>query len=486
LTALAVLSVASEVFPLVKTGGLADVAGALPVALAAEDVVVRTLVPGYPPVLAALRDGEAVLEFSDLLGFPARIIAGEAAGLDILALDVPELYARAGNPYLDPTGNDWPDNPLRFAALARAAAEIGLSAWRGFVPDIVHAHDWQAGLAPVYLHYAGEARPGTVMTVHNLAFQGHAAPELLGRLALPPAAMAIEAVEYFGSIGFLKGGLALADRITTVSPTYAAEIQTPDGGMGLGGLLHARAASLSGIINGIDTTVWDPARDKLLAAPFFAARVGGRAANKQALQERLGLAPDPAGLLFGVVSRLSWQKGLDLLLETLPVLLASGAQLALLGSGDRVLEDGFRAAALAFPGRVACRVGYDERLAHLVQGGSDALLVPSRFEPCGLTQLCALRYGSVPVVARVGGLADTVIDANEMAIAAGVGTGLVFSPVTATALEAALRRAAELWRDQAAWRRVQANGMVTDVSWRRPARRYAQLYRELVAERASA
>ncbi len=358
---LTVLSVASEAFPLVKTGGLADVVGALPTALAAEDVEVRTLLPGYPPVLAALEAGDVATEWADLLGFPARLIVGEAAGLELLVLDAPDLFARAGNPYLDPTGRDWADNALRFAALARAAADVGLGRWPAFVPDIVHAHDWQAGLAPAYLHYAGEARPGTVMTVHNLAFQGQAGPELLARLELPPAAMAIDGVEYYGSIGFLKAGLALADRITTVSPTYAAEIQTPDGGMGLDGLLRARAASLTGIINGIDTTVWDPAQDQLLAAPFFAARVGARAANKPALQERFGLASDPEALLFGVVSRLSWQKGLDLLLETLPVLLGlrrtiGAAGLRRPGAGRRISG---RRSRLPRPYRLSYRLRRD-------------------------------------------------------------------------------------------------------------------------------
>ena len=480
MTSLAVLSVASEIYPLVKTGGLADVAGALPGALAAEGVAMRTLVPGYRAVMAALREAGPVHRMPDLFGGPARILAGVAGGLDLAVVDAPHLFDRPGNPYTGPDGRDWPDNPLRFAALARAAADIGLGRTVLPRPDVVHAHDWQAGLAPAYLHYAGEPRPGTVVTVHNLAFQGQAPAALLGALGLPPASWAFDGVEYYGTIGYLKAGLQLADRITTVSPTYALEIRETEAGMGLDGLLRARASVLHGILNGIDTAVWDPAADPHLPAPFDARHLKPRALAATALRERMGLDPAGEGPLFGVVSRLSWQKGLDLLHAALPALVRAGAQLALLGAGEPALEDGFRAAAQAWPGRVACRIGYDEGLAHLVQAGSDALVVPSRFEPCGLTQLCALRYGAVPVVSRVGGLADTVIDANDMALAAGVATGLQFAPVEQERLEAALLRAIALFHDRPVWRRLQKNGMSADVSWRLPARRYADLYRSLV------
>lgn len=479
MTALSVLSVASEVYPLVKTGGLADVAGALPAALAAEGVALRTMVPGYPAVMAALREASPVHEAADLFGGPARVLAGTAAGLDLAVLDAPHLFDRPGNPYTGPDGRDWPDNPLRFAALARVAADVGLGRTALPRPDVVHAHDWQAGLAPAYLHYAGGPRPGTVVTVHNLAFQGQAPADLLATLGLPAASWTFDGVEYYGTIGYLKAGLQLADRITTVSPTYALEIREAEAGMGLDGLLRARAGVLHGILNGIDTAVWDPAADPHLPAPFDARRLKARALAAAALRERMGLAPSFGGPLFGVVSRLSWQKGLDLLHAALPALVQAGAQLALLGAGEPALEDGFRAAAQAWPGRVACRIGYDEGLAHLVQAGADALVVPSRFEPCGLTQLCALRYGAVPVVARVGGLADTVIDANDMALAAGVATGIQFAPVERERLEAALLRAVALFHDRPTWRRLQKNGMSADVSWRLPARHYAELYRGL-------
>jgi starch synthase len=481
---LAVLSVASEVYPLIKTGGLADVVGALPAALAAEGVEVATLVPGYPAVLDALGAPATVDRVADLFGGPVRLLRGAPGGLDLLAIDAPHLYGRMGNPYAGPDGREWSDNALRFAGLGAVAAHIGAGHFAGFRPAILHAHDWQAGLAAAYLHYSPEPRPGTVMTVHNLAFQGQFPADLLSRLGLPPRAYAMDGVEYYGAIGFLKAGIALSDRVTTVSPTYAEEIRTPEGGMGLDGLLRYRGAALSGIRNGIDEAVWNPADDRFIPSPYSLARVKRRAANKAALQQRLSLAVEPETLLFGVVSRLSWQKGLDLLLECVASLTAQGAQLALLGSGDPALEAGFAAAAAAHTGRLGCVLAHDEGLAHLIQAGSDALIVPSRFEPCGLTQLCALRYGALPVVARVGGLADTVIDANDMALADGVATGLQFWPVTCDRLEAALARAAALWRDPAEWRRLQRNAMSADVSWRRPAARYAALYRALLAERA--
>jgi starch synthase len=477
---LAVLSVASEAFPLVKTGGLADVVGALPPALAREGIALRTLVPGYPAVVEALEQGEVAQTFAALHGGPARVLAGRAGGLDLFVLDAPHLFARPGNPYVGADGKDWPDNAQRFGALAAVAASLGRGSVPAFVPDIVHAHDWQAGLAPAYLHYGGTPRPRTVMTVHNMAFQGQFPATLLSALGLPPHALALDGVEYYGGIGYLKAGLALADRITTVSPTYALEIRTPAFGMGLDGLLGHRASALSGILNGIDAGHWNPAADPHLAAPFDRRHLAARARNKAALQQRFGLVVDPAVPLLGVVSRLTWQKGMDLLLEALPEVAGMGAQLALIGSGDRALETGFAAAAKAAPGRVAAIIGYDEPLAHLLQGGADALLVPSRFEPCGLTQMCALRYGAIPVVARVGGLADTVIDASEMALAAKAGTGVQFAPVTRDALTTAIERTIALWRDRAGWRRLQARAMAVDVSWSRPAKHYAALYRELV------
>jgi starch synthase len=474
------LSVTSEAFPLVKTGGLADVAGALPAALAAEGIEVTTLLPGYPAVMAALRDGEAIYNFDHLFGGPARLVAGHSAGLAVMALDAPHLFDRPGNPYGSGAGFD--DNAYRFAAFARVAATLGKGLLGGYVPDILHAHDWQAALAPAYLHYDGGERPGTVVTVHNLAFQGQFEASLLPSLGLPDESFSMDGVEYYGGIGYLKAGLRFADRVTTVSPTYAMEICSTQLGMGLEGLLRGRGTDLSGILNGIDTAVWDPAHDPALAAPFDAARLDARRANKAAVQARYGLDIEPDVPLFGVISRFSWQKGIDLLLAAVPALLDAGGQLAILGSGDDALERRAREAMAALPGRVGGTIGYDEGIAHLLQGGVDALLIPSRFEPCGLTQLCALRYGAVPVVARVGGLVDTVIDASPMALAAGAATGVQFTP-SLEMLEAAIGRTADLFRDRPTWQMMQRNGMATDVSWRLPARRYAALYREIAADR---
>ena len=467
-----VLAVTSEIFPLVKTGGLADVAGALPGALAEEGVAVTTLVPGYPAVLAALGKARSVLEIDDLFGGPARVLRGKASGLDIMALEAAHLYAREGNPYLGPDGRDWPDNAARFGALSAIAAAIGRGAVKGYRPRLVHAHDWQAGLTAAYLHHGGPNPPPCVFTVHNLAFQGQFAASLLPMLGLPASGFRFDGFEHHGAIGYLKAGLQLASHVTTVSPTYANEIRTEAGGMGFDGLLRYRASSMSGILNGIDTAVWNPETDPLIAASFSAAAPAGRIACKAAIQQHFGLAPDRKALLFGVVSRLSWQKGLDLLADTLDDMLALGAQLVLLGAGEPALEQRFRQAAANHPDRIGVRIGYDEALAHQIQAGVDALIVPSRFEPCGLTQLCALRYGGVPVVSRVGGLADTVED--------GI-TGIVFDALTADGLRGALGRTAALFATPRRFAALGRAGMARDVSWRGPARQYADLYRALAA-----
>jgi len=478
-----VLSVASEVFPIVKTGGLADVVGALPEVLARESVDVVTLVPGYRSVLAAMPDARTVLRLGGLFGGEARVLAGQAAGLELYVLDAPHLFARPGGPYAAPDGSDWPDNAFRFAALSQVGARIGTGAIENDRPDIIHVHDWQAGLVPAYLHYWGATGPATIITVHNLAFAGRFGRELLMPLGFPPYAFAIDGIEYFGAISFLKAGLQFADRITTVSPTYALEITTPTSGMGFDGLLRARSARFSGILNGIDGHVWDPAHDALIPAAYDAARLDARTPNTTALRRRFALDDDPAALLVGIVSRLSWQKGLDLLLEALPALVTRGVQFVVLGTGDAGLESGFSQSVSRFSGRVGVFIGYDEGVAHLIQAGASAILVPSRFEPCGLTQLCALRYGAIPIVSRVGGLADTVIDANEMALAAKVGTGIQFAPPTGEALEMAVVRAAALFGQRPVWERMQRNAMETDVSWDRSGRQYAQLYRDVLKAR---
>jgi starch synthase len=432
-------------------------------------------------VMRELNRPTSLRDYADWFGGPTRILADRAHDLDLIVLDAPHLFDRPGGPYQSPGGTDWPDNPRRFAALARAAASIGQGALPGYVPEIVHAHDWQAGLAPAYLVYDGGPRPATVMTVHNLAFQGQFPASLLASLGLPLRSFAIDGVEYYGMIGFLKAGLRFADRITTVSPTYAEEIRTAASGMGLDGLLRGRADVMRGIVNGIDVAVWNPATDAALSATYDIKTLGRRAANKRALQKRFGLENDPDAPLFGVISRLSWQKGLDLLLGALPTLFEAGAQLALVGSGDAMLQAAFVAEAQEHPQSMGCFIGYDETLAHLMQGGCDAILVPSRFEPCGLTQLCAQRYGAVPIVSHVGGLVDTVVDATTPELLASrKATGIQFSPVTVAGLQSALERAIALYRDRPTWRAMQRAGMKADVSWRGPAAQYAALYRELV------
>lgn len=477
---ISVLSVASECWPLVKTGGLADVVGALPGAVAPHGVEMTRFIPGYPAVMKALGRKRAVHRYDSLLGAPARILAAKHEGRPLLVLDAPALFERDGGPYQDGMGRDWPDNGLRFAAFGRAAADLaaGLAGTKPF--DILHAHDWQAGLAPAYLTYATpvEAPVHSMMTIHNMAFQGYFGRDIFARLALPPQAWSIEGVEYHGGVGFLKAGLALADAITTVSPGYAQEIRRPQFGMGLEGLILGRQDRLSGIVNGIDTAQWNPARDAALAAPFDIASIAARTANKRAIEAAFGLEPGE-GPLFVVISRLTWQKGMDVLIEVIDHLVGLGGRLALLGSGDAAIEAGLHAGAARHPGRVGIRIGYDEALSHLLQGGGDAILIPSRFEPCGLTQLYGLAYGCVPIVARTGGLGDTVIDANLAAVNAGAATGLQFSPVDYEGLVGAITRAIGLFADQPAWRGLQRAGMATDYSWTRSGAAYAGLYRRL-------
>lgn len=474
-----VLSVASEVFPLIKTGGLADVAGALPLALRQYGVAVRTLLPAYPGVAEQVKKRKVVATFDHLFGGKATVVAGQAAGLDLLLLDAPHLYDRKGGAYGDATGNDWDDNWKRFAALGKAAAEIAAGAVKDYLPDLVHAHDWQAAMAPAYIRFTGRRPVPTVMTVHNLAFQGQFPISIFPGLGLPGAALSLDGVEYYGGVGFLKAGLQLADAITTVSPTYALEIRTPEFGMGLDGLVRVRDNVLHGIVNGIDTEIWNPETDPHLAASYSAKALGARAKNRRAVEERFGLVRSDEPI-FCVVSRLTWQKGMDVLVSVVDDLVAMGARLAILGSGDHSLEGALLSAAARHPGRIGVVIGYNEPLSHLMQAGSDAILVPSRFEPCGLTQLYALRYGCIPVVARTGGLADTVIDANEAALSAGVATGVQFSPVDADSLRIAVRRTVSLHRDGKAWTAMQRQGMKSDVSWTRSAARYADLYRSLV------
>ncbi len=475
-----VLSVASEAFPLVKTGGLADVVGALPAALAPMGLSMRVLLPGYPKVMAGFEPGgQEIWYFESLFGGPARLVAGRAGGLDVIALEAAHLYDRPGSPYLAPDGRDWVDNWRRFAALSYAAHEIGRGLVAEYRPQILHCHDWQTGLVPAYVRYNGLPAVKTIMTVHNIAFQGVFGWDIFNALRLDYRAASEGAIEYFGNIGYLKAGLQCADAITTVSPTYAHEIRTPAYGMGLEGLLQARAEVVHGILNGIDDAEWDPMRDPALPQSYGTSSIVNRATNKAALAERFGLEAG-AGPIFAVVSRLTWQKGLDMLVPLCDELVARGGRLVVLGSGDPAIETGFLAAAGRHPGRIGVEIGYNEQLSHLIQAGADSIIIPSRFEPCGLTQLYGLRYGCVPLVSRVGGLADTVIDANAAAIDAGVATGIVFAPATEEALGEALRRAFSLYERPKLWHKMQRRGMKSDVSWDASAEKYADLYASLL------
>jgi len=475
-----ILSVASEAYPLIKTGGLADVVGALPGALQPHGFSVTTLLPFYPSVQAGVKQADLVHQYDDLLGQPARVLKSEISGHPLLVLDAPALFARPGGPYGDNSGVDWIDNWRRFAALGRAAADLASGAIEGQSFDILHAHDWQAGLAPAYLRYAPGPgrRAASILTLHNIAFQGRFDRAVFPQLGLPSQAFAIDGLEYYGGVSFLKAGLTSADVITTVSPGYAREIQQPEFGMGLEGVIRARAGSVKGIVNGIDRVVWDPSRDSGLAASYDAGTLQDRAINKRALETRLGLTP-ASGPLFTVISRLTWQKGMDVLAGQMDSMVAMGGRLALLGAGEPDIESDFREAADRHPGRIAVVIGYDEKLAHLLQGGSDAILIPSRFEPCGLTQLYGLAYGCVPIAARTGGLGDTIIDANEAALAAGVATGILFDEVTPRSLQAAIAKAMELFRRPGTWENLQRQGMQADFSWQHAGLGYAELYRGL-------
>ena len=479
-----VLQVSAEFFPLLKTGGLADVAGALPLALTAAGQDVRVLLPGFPSILAGLSDIADVAEIEAPWGQRAGLRAGRIAapgGAQVAAyvLDAPALYDRPGTPYEDASRQPYADNARRFALLGWAAARLARGLDPAWQPDVVHAHDWHAGLAPAYLAFdaaAGGPRVGSVFTVHNLAYQGVFPPSDFAGLGLPPAAFDVNGLEYHGQLSFMKSGLYFSDRLTTVSPTYAREIQTPEQGCGLDGLLRGRSGVLTGILNAVDDAVWDPGTDPLLPHPYDVRRPGGKALCKAGLQQELGLAIDPDAPLFVMVSRLTEQKGQHLVLDGLDALIAQGGQLALLGNGERWLEDAFRDRAAAAPQSVHATIGYNERFAHRLFGAGDVTLVPSMFEPCGLTQMYGLKYGSLPLVHRVGGLADTVVDCTLEDIADGHATGFVFDRFDADGYHRALRRAFALYRRPADWRRVRGTAMRQPADWQTAAAQYIGVY----------
>jgi starch synthase len=485
--ALKVLQVGAEIFPLIKTGGLADVLGALPQALIAQGADLRLLLPGLPGIVDAVLHAKRVCSIGPAFGAASvTLLRAQMPYSQVPAyvIDAPFLYRRDGGPYQDRQGSEWADNLQRFGLLGWVAAQLAQGQldpqWQA---DVVHAHDWHAAMACAYLHAHPAKQAASVYTVHNLAYQGLFPQDDRPLLGLSSRYMTPAALEFHGQLSFMKAGLAFADRITTVSPTYAREIATAEFGAGLEGLIRSRGTDVSGILNGIDAQVWDPATDSALAQRYSASQLRGKAACKAALQQRFGLAAEADTPLLGVVSRLNSQKGLDLVLSVLPDIIRMGAQLAVQGSGDPALEAALRTAAAAHPGRMGVLLGYDEVGAHRLIAGADMILVPSRFEPCGLTQMYGLRYGSVPIVRQVGGLADTVRDLGQRDPAGAPGNGFVFDVAQPQPLRDAIARALQCFRDRPAWVELMQQGMSEQLSWDGPARQYMALYQQLVGTR---
>lgn len=466
-----VLSAASECFPLIKTGGLADVVGALPRAVASHDIDMHTLIPGYPAVLSQLGDNvHSPLSLPNLFGGPASIQQAHIDGRRLYVIDAPHLFDRPGNPYLDANGQDWSDNAQRFAALSWVAAYISAHGIGDWSPDVLHLHDWQTGLAPVYLRDMDpKSSVGTLFTIHNIAFQGLTPARLITPLRLSSSDFTMEGFEYYGQISTLKAGLIFSDRISTVSPTYAQELMRPEFGRGMQGVLWQRRHVFTGILNGIDAQAWQP--------PY--TDPADKSVHKIALRRETNL-PESDGPLCVVISRLTEQKGMDLLLQALPTLLENGGQLAVLGNGNHDLEVAFQEASM--DENVSFFLGYSEPRARRYLAGADVILVPSRFEPCGLTQLYGLRFGALPLVAMTGGLADTIIPANTAGIRAGVATGFQFFPVDHTALEGMFSEMCSQFRRPAVWNQMQRNAMVQQIAWETSSSDYSKIYREISPE----
>jgi len=478
-----VLYVTSEVFPYAKTGGLADVSAALPVALKELGIDIRVLVPGYQQALERVRDIKRTISLGDPLGCgDVRLLETHLSHSDVPVwlVDCPKLYLRPGGLYQSQDGAEWPDNALRFALLNHVAAGIANEpgGWR---PDLIHCNDWHAGLVPLLLS-SEQSRPATLLTIHNLAYQGVFPVDELARLDLPPSAF--ETMEFYGKISFLKTGMALADAITTVSPNYANEIVTPEYGCGLEGLLQHRSPDLSGILNGADYRIWDPSTDPHLVCNYSSRSFAAKADCKRAIQAELGLNPRANVPLVAFMSRLVHQKMPDVVLETLPDLIEDGMQFVLVAEGDAGYQAKFRELAVRYPGQVAVRIGYEEALGHRVLSGADMLLHPSRFEPCGLVPIYAMRYGTIPLVRRSGGMADTVTDATPETTREGTATGFSFENPTADELTVCIRRAVSLYGQPIAWRRLQSAAMRQDFSWQRSAAAYGDLYRSLTGTAA--
>ncbi|CAG0969770.1 starch synthase [Methylophilaceae bacterium] len=482
-----ILFVTSEAYPLIKTGGLADVSGSLPAALRGLGADIRILIPGYQQVIDKLPDARPVAHIDNLplIGAVTLMLAEMPdTGVPVYIIHCPSLYQRAGGPYLDASGRDWEDNPLRFGILSRVAAILScrnspLSDW---IPDILHCNDWQSGLAPAYLHYMPDTHARSMISLHNLAFQGCYPAHWVERLWLPTESYQMHGLEYHHQLSFLKAGIYYADSITTVSPTYAREIQTSQYGFGLEGLLASRAHEIHGILNGIETQEWNPATDPYLVTQYDDRHLDNKNAVKNALQSQLGLSVNTETPLLGVVSRLTHQKGLDMFLSVAETVLQQGCQIALLGGGEAVLEQGFKALALLYPNQVSVNIGYNEPLSHQIMAGVDIFIMPSRFEPCGLNQMYGLRYGTPPVVTPTGGLADSVVDTNAETLRNGTATGFVMDAPAPGALLSSIEHALAYYRNQKSWRKIQRNGMRLDLGWAHSAQAYIALYQQLMGQ----
>jgi starch synthase len=477
-----ILLTASEVTPFAKTGGLADVAGALPGELCRLGHDVRIFMPLYRCIKKREFNLRPVTELPPIavggVNRTGKVWQGDLHGVPVYFLEQDDFFDREG--LYGTSRNDYPDNAERFGYMARAL--LTALPKIGFRPDILHLNDWQTGLVPALLRsdWAGDSFYGdtaTLTTIHNLGYQGLFPAETVSSLNLDPALFTMEGLEYFGQVSFLKSGLIFADLLTTVSETYCAEIQTSQMGHGFDGILRSRSNRLFGVLNGIDDQLWDPRNDTALPACYDADDLAGKRQNKRRLQMKLGLQCDADKPLVAMVTRLAGQKGLDLVEQAWEGLLKRGVQMAILGSGDQDFMDRFAALGVQSPEQAAVRLGFDDGLARLIYAGSDMFLMPSRYEPCGLGQLIALRYGSVPVVRKTGGLADTVFDPIDEADRA---NGFTFSEISASAMLEALDRALALYRDSEGWLRLLRNGMQGDFSWRRSALRYLELYRKAV------
>ena len=479
-----ILFASSEAHPLIKTGGLADVAGSLPRAIRNLRHDIRVIIPAYQSILKQSGKFTLMAHLSlEGVSEPVRILSGKLPGstVTLYLVDSPGHFDRSGNPYTMKQGAVWPDNAERFTVFCRAIEAIALdTAGFDWQPDIVHCNDWQTGLVPPLLHRQ-EHRPATIFTIHNLAYQGLFDWKIFKKLKLPADFWSMDAMEFHNQFSFIKGGLVFADWVTTVSPTYALEIQTPEFGYGLEGLISHRDDNLTGIVNGVDYAVWNPGRDLHIPVQFNARSLTHKTENKRALQEHFSLPVDNNIPVFATISRLVEQKGIDLIIDIVPDLVKEGAQLIVLGSGDRQLEKALQKAAAKYPQHIGTHLGYDEALAHHIEAGADIFLMPSRFEPCGLNQIYSQRYGTVPIVRHTGGLVDTVTDTTPATLDNKTATGFSFHETTATALRDAVVRALSCYREPDTWLQIMRTGMKQDFSWKRSAQLYIDLYETVLA-----